>query len=88
MLAVQNRQNDVMRVLIESGAETEKKDFEGWTALMIAAMKGQLDMVEQLLYVGADRRATDDRGRTPRDWARDSGYPAIIELFNILDTID
>ena len=46
------------------------RDFEGKTALMLAAHQGQTDWCERMLYAGADMLMTDVHGLTALDYAR------------------
>jgi RNA polymerase sigma factor (sigma-70 family) len=51
----------------------------GWTALHYAASYGFVDLIEELVRLGADVDAADDAGKTPRQVARESGQLAAIE---------
>lgn len=55
----------------------------GWTALMISAYNGLIEIVKLLLQKGADPRIEDSFGKKPADRAKD---PKIIKLLN--DAID
>ena len=54
-----------MRRLLESGAKTESKDDDGWTALCEAAFNGETEAIKVLLEAGADVRVRDNEGWTP-----------------------
>ncbi|WP_428264346.1 ankyrin repeat domain-containing protein [Haliangium sp.] len=45
---------DVVRVLLEAGAEVERGDYDGTTPLMVAAESGSMETVEVLVGAGAD----------------------------------
>ena len=61
----------VLKVLFERGADVERADSDGYTALMGAAASGSLEAVEWLLQEGgADWRRQDDFGRTALQQAK------------------
>ena len=53
-------------LLIERGANVHDRTRAGWDALMISARYGLKEIVEQLLFRGADPRAADRDGRIHR----------------------
>lgn len=55
---------DVMRFLIENGADVNLVDKDGWTALMGATVERRLESVKLLLEVGAHVDAENDKGQT------------------------
>ncbi|KAF4693896.1 hypothetical protein FOZ60_009639 [Perkinsus olseni] len=55
---------------------------EGWTALHWAAQKNHYRTCQYLLYKGADPNASDARGRTPVEVARNIGNRKIVQLFD------
>ena len=64
---------EVARVLIEAGADVNKRCEHGRTALHMAAAWGHADVAQLLLENGADATIVDDEGMTPVDVAR-RGY--------------
>lgn len=72
-------QSEVVRVLLEAGANPDVRQSGGWTPLHAAAMNGDLASVELLLAAGADAAATNDEGRTVADLAAESGDDPTIE---------
>lgn len=72
-------QSEVVRVLLEAGANPDVRQSGGWTPLHAAAMNGDLASVELLLAAGADAAATNDEGRSVADLATESGDVATIE---------
>jgi ankyrin repeat protein len=70
------RYNDlgIARKLLQHGAQTEPRDWLGWTALSWAARYGNDEMVELLLAHKADVNAPDRSGLTPRRWAAQHGF--------------
>jgi uncharacterized protein len=71
--AVSRLHSDVVRILLEAGANPNVRQSAGWTPLHAAAMDGDLTSVELLLASGADPTATNDEGRSVVDLANESG---------------
>jgi len=71
--AASRLQSDVVRILLEAGANPDVRQSAGWTPLHAAAMNGDLTSVELLLASGADATATNDEGRSVIDLATESG---------------
>ena len=57
-----NGHTDIVKVLIEKGADVNHKD--GWTALMRAAYNGHHEMCAMLIEKGADVNHQDEEGNT------------------------
>ena len=51
---------DIVKLLVENGADVNKKGANGLTALMLASSGGYLDIVEILIKNGADVNAKDN----------------------------
>ena len=61
-------------ILIDSGADLEAKDQNGWTPLFWAARFGYTEVVKLLVSKGASKDLKDNNGDTPlsiaREWDR------------------
>jgi ankyrin repeat protein len=71
---------DIVRALLDAGADVNARQQAGVTPLMGAAAGGSLELVRLLLDAGADRSLTDDAGRTAADWAVDRRQPEAAAL--------
>ena len=60
---------DMVRLLIERGANVNTASSQGITPLDEAAMRGQKDAIELLVAKGADLNARDVKRNTPLLWA-------------------
>ena len=72
--------NDILKLLIESGAEVNVKQQAGSTPLHAAAQYGNLDMLIILLESGAEVNVRMEGGKLPADLAREKGYNEIAEI--------
>ena len=63
--------------LLRHGADADRKNILGMTALHCAAMAGHTPICERLLAAGAFPNHRDEFNRTPADWAAASGFPEL-----------
>ena len=49
MAAILNGHTEVVKLLLEKGAQVDIQDSSGWTALMDAGLKGHTEVVKLLL---------------------------------------
>jgi uncharacterized protein len=56
-------------ILLSCGADVNERDTYGMSALMLAAVTGEIEMVQHLVNAGAKLDARTDDGFTARDWA-------------------
>jgi len=54
----------VVAYLLANGAEVDKTDDSGWTALHVAVSSGHEEVVRELVGAGADMNRKNDKGIT------------------------
>lgn len=72
-------QAEVVRLLLEAGAEVDLPADDGTTALMAAAVSGQADVARDLLEAGANPNAGFDAGVTSLMMAATEGHWDIVQ---------
>ena len=83
MYACKRSFNETAAVLFENGADANVQTGKaGTTALMIAAVLGNVDLVRMLLAHGADAGLTDYFGETAKTLAEKKGNSAVVELLS------
>lgn len=70
MLAVSLGRADLVKILLDAGADPDLQNLSGRTALIIAVIQGRTDMVRTLSASGADPGIKDHQGWTAWDYAR------------------
>jgi uncharacterized protein len=79
-LACRHGHKNVVEALLTGGAEIDRKNMYGWTALMDAVVGGQEKMVKLLLEKGADKSIGTDEGQTALGLAQQTGEEKIEKL--------
>jgi len=80
MHASYSGRDDVVRILLDRGADVHSADRERATALHFAAHGPSTPVIELLLVHGAAINAKTKRGHTPLDWAADVGAAETLAL--------
>ena len=71
---------DIIRLLIEYGANVNLQDKDGYTALVFASYNGHTEAVKLLLANGADPDLQDNNRRTALMYASHNGHIEIVKL--------
>ena len=74
----------IVPLLIEAGAEVDRRNGAGQTALMMAALFGQTAIVDMLVAAGADAAAVDAAGNDARTLASTQGNEAMVDQLDRL----
>jgi len=74
------QREELLNLLLSTGADPNAKDDSGQTPLHRAAGSGQAEHVSLLLKYGADPSVKDDIGDTPADLAKQHGYSEVADL--------
>lgn len=80
MAAARGGNPDVVKLLLDKGADVNAKTAKGYTALMAAAKEGKPDVVKLLLERGADPAAQTTKGYTALMAAGKGGNPETEKL--------
>ena len=73
-----NGQLDVIRVLLEAGADVNQSGENGWTALMRASYRGHIEVMQFLIDNGADVNAGGHVYAL--SWAAENGWLEAVDL--------
>ena len=79
---------EIVKLLINKGAEVNVQDNRGVTPLMHALDLSNLEVIKYLITAGADTNIQDNEGYTIVDYALWRGDPARIKLAFALDNIN
>lgn len=79
-VATINGHTDCVRVLIEAGAEYNRRSMDGKTPLHIAARDGRKEIARLLIDAGADCNVRDARGYTPLLLAAHYGKHEVLDV--------
>jgi ankyrin repeat protein len=79
-MAARDGKIDIVGFLILNGADVNRTNKYGWTALMIAASRGHEAIVELLLFEGADPNTSNIHGETALTESASQGYGSIVKI--------
>jgi len=90
MIAIKwQKHPDIIKLLIDHGADVNIKDSNGYDSLMYASKYSDiLSIVEMLIEAGADIRSQDKKGMTALMHAAGLGMPNIITYLERLEKIE
>ncbi|NXT77442.1 MYPT2 phosphatase, partial [Zapornia atra] len=69
---------DMVKVLVENGANVNQQDNEGWTPLHAVASCGYLNIAEYLISHGANVAAVNSEGEVPSDIAEEAAMKDLL----------
>ena len=77
---IMSQNAELLRLMVENGADVQSRDRAGSTTLMWAAFndKGKTELVEELLKLGVDPNAKNQSGETALTWALRRGYTPVV----------
>jgi ankyrin repeat protein len=73
---------EIVRLLLERGANPNARQQGGWTPLHAAAQDGDAEMVRNLVEHQADPKAKNDDRKTPADIAAEKGHAEIAAILS------
>jgi uncharacterized protein len=76
---------DMVRLLLERGANANARQDRGYMALQTAALHGDIEMGAMLVKHGADPRAASDDGKTAEDLANEKGQIKFVDWLHLQD---
>lgn len=79
-LAARRKDLDMVKILVDYGANVDSQNGEGQTPLHIASAEGDDLLVKYFYSVRASASITDNQDRTPMHLAAENGHATIIEL--------
>jgi ankyrin repeat protein len=71
---------EIVRMLIDAGADVNLQDTDGWAPLHWAAMRGQVEIARMLIGAGADKDVQDKWDQTPLHNATRNGDVEIVKM--------
>lgn len=78
--AARSNHADIVRFLVEKGADINGQTNDGWAALHTAAYNGRLESATVLIQLGATVDIQTDDGQTPLYWAARNGHSRLVKL--------
>ncbi|XP_037804224.1 ankyrin-3-like [Penaeus monodon] len=78
-LAADGGHVEIVKILLQSGADKEAKNYEGMTPLHLASWGGHAEVIEVLLQKGANGNARTDEGMTAIHLASMGGHVSSME---------
>ena len=79
-VAALNGHGEVVKILLDVGANYETPNKNGWTPLSSAAEKGHGEVVKILLEKGANYETQQKQGATPLNSAANTGHGEVVKI--------
>ena len=79
---------DQLRIMVQNGADINACDYDGRTAMHLAASEGHLDVVKYLTSINADVNPIDRWGGTPLQDALRNDHNKVVNLLQELEKIE
>jgi ankyrin repeat protein len=83
-VASEHGQTNVVRVLLQAGAEAKTKDLNGWIPFHNAALGSSVEILRLLIEAGSDIKALDHKGRDACELATQWGKPEVAKFLKQL----
>jgi hypothetical protein len=80
MIRLSQPNEQMAKLLVDSGAKLNQKFSLGNTELHLAVLQGSADWTRILVKLGADVNAVNDYGHTPLYYAAKHGYPQVADV--------
>lgn len=80
MMAVGEKQLDVVQRLIKAGVSLELQKYKGWTPLIIAAANGSENLVDCLIKGGANLESQNNEHQTALSIAARNGWNKVVQI--------
>jgi len=78
--AAASRNLEVVKLVLQAGANPDAQQQAGYTALHEAAVNNNAELAKALLSAAADPRIRSDAGQTAAEMAREKGHNEIAEM--------
>ena len=82
MIASREGKSEIVKTLLEKGAQVNMQDTYGLTALSFASQMGRTEIVKLLLDKGADPNLKSNEVKTAYDYALNRDIKAILTAHN------
>jgi ankyrin repeat protein len=82
-VATEHGQTEVVRRLLQEGANVDTRDPEGWTPFLNAALRSGVEIVQALIDAGSDIKAVDHEGRDAYELASKWGKPEVAKFLKL-----
>ena len=84
--ACEENRVDNVKCLISLGADAKMKTVEGWSLLHVAAVRGNVELIQYLFDIGLDVNLADGANITPLMWAQRANQSENVALLRELSS--